>query len=49
LDPVTQWSIAGQGWHIPLQLTRKTRITQTEVVARNRFARLPDTEYVGEL
>ena len=42
-------SHAGQGRHAPFQLTRITRITQTEVVARNRSTRLPDTEYVGEL
>jgi hypothetical protein len=42
-------SIAGQGWHAPLQLIRNPRITRPEVAARNRSARLPDTEHVGEL
>ena len=30
-------------------LVRNPLITRTEVVARNRSARLPVTEYVGEL
>jgi hypothetical protein len=42
--PLSGKSIAGQGWHAPLQLIRKTRITQAEVVARNRSARLPNPE-----
>jgi len=40
-------SIAGQGWHAPLWVIRTARITRTEVVATNRSARLPDTEYLG--
>ena len=45
--PTTGYSIDGQGRHAPLELTRTSRITQTEVGARNRSAQLPVTEYVG--
>ena len=45
----TGHSIAGQGRHAPLQLTRTPRITQTEVVARNRDEPTSGTTCVGAL